>query len=60
MCYDNPESAKEAETDLNDKDFDGRILTVAKFVKKTERMKQMKRNVADKNKKLSEAHNNNL
>jgi len=58
VCFNEVEDAKRAEEELNDKEIEGRVLSVCKFVKKAERIKA-NRKAADKNKKF-EGSNNNL
>lgn len=59
VCYAEVEDAKKAEEELNNKEIDGKVISVCKFLKKTDRQKAL-RKASDKNKNLKEAHNNNL
>lgn len=57
MCFQEVDDAKKAEEELNDKEVDGRTLSVCKFVKKAERIKA-NRKAADKSKGKFEGSNN--
>lgn len=59
VCFNEVDDAKKAEEECNEKEVEGKTLTVCKFLKKTDRQKAM-RKASDKSKNKSEQHNNNL